>query len=500
VAPRLSVSFSEKEKMKFYTTAVAFVFGFVTTWASATAPDGSDNQGGVSAPAGTYFPSPNVSAVGLNPYTGNVTRVVNDLSVTSASGVGLNWTRYYSTRPSLGLSDFGTGGNWRHSFQWDFSLTTLNGSPAIEIVYPNGTTNYFTETSSNVWTSTNAVTDIIYQSGSAYQLKTSSNISYNFTNITVTQPGTEAQASGYEMTSIVDSKGLSTVLTYQVSFGSVPSGTGSIAAGGDLILKQVTEPGGRYIKVSIPNPPVPRFSPSVPTSGDYCVITEVTTSDGRTASYSYETFDLTSSSPTRLAYCLANVSYSGVVSAAYYNTQLTEYGTPVLSQAVDSRAQGISNIAYTYFTGTGAPFGAVQTISEGSTNTLICTLSLQNGNAQTPEVTFPDGSFYVYTVNAGGLLASIANSLNQTKSFSYTTSSGNLTTTLVDPNGNSSSFTRTSNGELLSKSIPPVGSEASSPTLYWYYNSAGYLTSSVDAKGYTTTYTRNATISQRSNA
>ena len=462
--------------------------GFGCGVRAQTAPNGSDNQGGVSCPAATYFATPNVPLVSLNAYTGNATRVVNDLSVASASEIGLNWTRYYNTRavptpifggqaaPSVFGNSGASGGTWRHSFDWNFETGTVSGVPTLQVMYPTGTTNNFTQTSPNVWTSTSAVTDVITPQGSGYVLTNSSNVQFAFTGYNT------GSVIFYELTSIIDSKGLTTSLTY--------------TSGAYGLLTKITEPGGRYLSIAYGS-----AATSYVGGGeiDANYVSSVTSSDGRTVNYGYTSYSYTAGSTTFLTWVLANAAYSGGTGATYTYTALEPqsnsayYGFFALSQAIDARAQGLANIKYTYFTGSGVPYGDVQTVVEGSSNTTVCTVSLKNGNAQTPEITFPDGSYFLYSVNAGGLLSAVTNALNKTQDFSYTSGTGTWTTTTTDANGYVSSFVRTTTGHLLSQTLPTTGTETTGPTRYWSYNSVGYVISYQDLLGYTTTYTRDPT-------
>lgn len=461
--------------IKMLSITIGFVF--TTLSVEASAPTGLDNQGGVACPAGTYYATPNVLLVGLNAYTGNATRVVNDISVASISEVGLNFVRYYNTRGNPGqFVAYGQVGSWQDSTQWTLTSTTINGIPTIQVIYPNGTTNSFTQTSTNIWTSSGPVTDIITPQTTGYILTTKSNIKYIFTHESI------YSLVGYYLTSIVDSKNLTTTFSYTTT-SNFPV----------IRTTKVTEPGGRYLTITYIQMNIVQAGGG---AANLYYLHSVTTSDGRTATYAYTTISSSWGGTVYSAHLLSTVFYSGIASAAYSYKVLVApnstqtFGTYGLSQAIDSRAQGIPNIKYSYFSGSS---GAVQTISEGSSNTLICTLSLAEDNTQTPEVTFPDGSFLKYNVNTGGLLASITNSLNNSQLFSYTSGTGTWTTTTTDSNGNVSSSTQTTAGKVVSVTLPPTGAETAGPIKYYYYNTAGYLTSFVDSLGHTITLTRDPT-------
>ena len=446
-----------------------------------TAPTGNDNIGGVSAPAGTFNFSPSVSLVGLNPYTANVTRVVDDISTYSVSEVGLDFKRYYNSRGNPGSQQMGNASAWRYSFQWDFTVTTVGSSTSISVVYPEGTAITFSQNGTNTWTAPSPVMDVITLQGTTYTLTTAKNIHYNF-----------SVTSGYgQLNTITDSKGLTTTFAYSYR-NSPPS-----------LITTISEPGGRSMLIQ-----KQMFNTDNQGDGTYWV-SYVGVSDGRYVTYNYTTANTYHQSSPPIAYysCVLSsivdtdtTANTNVTAATYSYKALTTgsnanpVGFCALSGATDSYAVGLPSISYTYFTGGSNPLGAINSVRvNGST---VCTLSLNGGNMQTPEVTFPDGSYFIYQINSGaqgGLLSSITNSstnANNKMLFAYTSGSGTWTTSVTDSNNNVTSSTFSSIGKLLSMTLPPTGSETIGPTLTWNYNTAGYLTSTKDANQNLTTLTR----------
>jgi len=84
---------------------------------SARAQMGNDNPTGIS---GVF--NGNVNTAGsYDPYTGNATRSVTDITVAGAVGAyPLAFTRTMNSRytPGAGTWEMGTAGSWRHSYQW----------------------------------------------------------------------------------------------------------------------------------------------------------------------------------------------------------------------------------------------------------------------------------------------------------------------------------------------------------------------------------------------
>ena len=104
-------------------------------------------------------------------YNGNVTRTVTDLEL--ADGVGsdkLSFQRIAASRRwGDVVSEFGTGGNWRHSYFWKISQYYENTfGPVLTVDYPNGMQRDFWRNSSVslYFQSSDSVKDQILMSGS----------------------------------------------------------------------------------------------------------------------------------------------------------------------------------------------------------------------------------------------------------------------------------------------------------------------------------------------
>ena len=80
---------------------------------------GNDNPTGVT---GEYNGSITTGG-SYDPYTGNATRVVEDITVTGAVGAyPLKWTRILNTRHSFNAVGFGSAGAWTHNYHWTLWL------------------------------------------------------------------------------------------------------------------------------------------------------------------------------------------------------------------------------------------------------------------------------------------------------------------------------------------------------------------------------------------
>src|SRR6476646_301961 len=91
------------------------------------APLGNDNPTGLS---GMY--NGNVNTAGsYDPYTGNATRSITDITVAGAVGAyPLAFTRTMNSRytPGAGTLEFGAAGSWRHSYQWTLDPYVISSS------------------------------------------------------------------------------------------------------------------------------------------------------------------------------------------------------------------------------------------------------------------------------------------------------------------------------------------------------------------------------------
>ena len=118
-------------------------------------PGANYSQGGF---GGAGYPSGVSAAPSFNIYTGSLHREVRDLEVWG--GVGehpLGLPRHYNSRANTTSTTFGNA-NWRHSYQWQMAD---NGAD-LNIYYPDGTCNKFTDVGGSKWTSTAAVPDVLW--------------------------------------------------------------------------------------------------------------------------------------------------------------------------------------------------------------------------------------------------------------------------------------------------------------------------------------------------
>lgn len=111
--------------MKKFCIGFAFALSLGLISSQSSYATGNDNPTGVT---GQYNGSI-TTAGSYDPYTGNATRTITDLSVTGAVGAyPLKWTRTLNTRSLTGPTQMGRGG-WTHSYQWHIYLRQHDNPP-----------------------------------------------------------------------------------------------------------------------------------------------------------------------------------------------------------------------------------------------------------------------------------------------------------------------------------------------------------------------------------
>ncbi|HEY5892532.1 MAG TPA: DUF6531 domain-containing protein [Chthoniobacterales bacterium] len=190
---------------------------------------GNGNSGGPGCPPCDE------SSGGPNPFhvaTGNAYRAITDLEVWG--GVGehqLVFQRYGISRHVGSLKWFGEGHTWRHSYQWEL---VNDGTRALKVYKPDGSQWRYVLTVGQ-WTRLAGTPDRLTQNGSDFILQTDDGYRYRFRTFTDANGGVY-----YLLIDFTDSEGNLYTLTYDES----------------RRLVQVTEPAGRYLRITYSNIPV----------------------------------------------------------------------------------------------------------------------------------------------------------------------------------------------------------------------------------------------------
>ena len=445
-----------------------------------------------------------------DPYTGNAKRTVTDLAV--AGGVGaypLVFTRISNSRGYVVFdntggggqnADFGSGGNWLHSYQWTIDpRNQANGArpPSKAIVnYPDGRAVTFVP-------STNG--DPYYRGGLPGQgvrdrlqfFWDSSTVGRAYLimpdggkvwfSIAIVTSGNGAKSYTYTLKGIIDPYGQTTTIV-----GSPGSG-----------LVTITEPGGRWIKLYY-----------MVLSGNpwASVINRLTVSDGRSIQYSY-TYN---NPPNNTDASLTQVTYfNDPTLVATYTYQLANAGdgNSLLRTCVDPMYSGpMWMIAYNYATGhnpDGTPVVYGQVLSENyfdGTNigAPVSTLTINTKTSRTE--TRGDGKTRTFTYNTTPLLTNWTDFKGHGVSATY--DSNGYVNAVTDFNGHTTNVTNNAfTGAGLTTTFPSTPGDTPPNTprgvVTYTYGSAScadpnnkdsnnpyYVCTGIDEGGHTTNYTR----------
>lgn len=361
---------------------------------------GNDNPTGT---AGQF--NGNVNTAGsYDPYTGNATRSVTDLAVAGGvSSYPLALSRIHNSRFTGGVNStqFGSAGNWRHSYQWTIDPITIvkrgySAMPAsYPVNYPDGRRILFTS-ATPYFKAPGGVGDrfkapLASGPSDCYLLLADGGRVWFEAQINREEIGGGERGDGvlvsstftFTLKGIIDPEGRITTISYP------PDGTMTI-----------TDPTGlRWLKL---------FYGSAP-NGEI-VVDHVTASDGRSVQYQYYTLV----TPGNFSYAALNyiVYFNDPQIVAIYGYQFNNTdpdGRPLLSTAIDCMYGGpMWAISYTYVPGsTGVASGQLQSEnyldpSTGLSGPAVSTLSA-SGNTRTE--TRGDGPSRTFTYSAGRLVS-----------------------------------------------------------------------------------------------
>jgi len=405
---------------------------------SLRAQMGNDNPTGVS---GMF--NGNVNTAGsYDPYTGNATRSITDISVAGAVGAyPLAFTRTMNSRytPGAGTLEFGAAGSWRHSYQWTIDpITIADSGPnrwyvmpgTYNVNYPDGRRISFysqSGTGDSYFRGLPGVSDRFQQLHSdgdsdVYVLLPDGGKIWFTASISRDGDdfGPVISTFEFQFAGIIDPYGQVTTVTYP--------GDGSM---------QITEPAGRWLKL---------FYITTPWMGD-TVLSTVQASDGRSVVYNYGGWQ--PAGAAMYSY-LGNVQYrdnnGGSYAQAIYAYQpgnTDPNGRPLIAWAIDPMYGGpMWAISYNFVPGSsGGVYGQLQSENyldpfTGTPGQVVSSLSA-NGNSRTE--TRGDGPSRTFNY-AGGKLGSYTDFKGQPSYISY---DGNgFTNGFTDARGNTTTTSR----------------------------------------------------------
>jgi RHS repeat-associated protein len=370
---------------------------------SLRAQMGNDNPTGVS---GVY--NGNVTSGGsYDPYTGNATRSITDITVSGAVGAyPLAFTRTMNSRYTSGTGgdEFGPSGNWRHSYQWSIEplVHTSNAANAsvflpdvYTVNYPDGRRLSFSQSNNDTrFRAGSGVSDRFQQlansnGGPCYLLlPDGGKVVFEATvdRLEISEVTHLVMSTfTYQLVAIIDPHGETTTISYP--------GDGS---------ETITEPAGRWLKF---------FYIQTPWNGD-AVIDRVVASDGRSVKYNYGGWQ--PAGTTTYTY-LANAQYldpNGVSYAqaiyAYQQDNTTPNGRPLILWAIDPMYSGrMWAISYSFVAGSSV-YGQLQSENylDPATGTPGQVVSSLSGTGNSRTETRGDGPSRTFTYSGGKLVSS----------------------------------------------------------------------------------------------
>ncbi|CAN5387785.1 hypothetical protein BH23BAC1_BH23BAC1_05790 [soil metagenome] len=401
---------------------------------------GNNSINGVDAPC--PCPPPQPGANFFDPYTGNVHREILDLQVWGSVGeISLDWRRFYNSRG---------GFMWNYSFHYTMYDGGVNsqGRPQLNIHYPEGGENVFTQDANDptLWLPLPGVGKRLFQEDNNFFLQMANGHRYRFEKL--------ADSNGdvyYQLQDIKDSQQNLYTLTYN----------------SDKLLTRVTEPAGRFLQVDYTN-----------ISG-VSVISQVSTSDGRSVKYNNELFDDGVSKWIRFN----SADYGDGTQALYTYYQDQPGGFLSVEHAIDPRYVGAAvNMKYTYDYSI-AP-GYVMEEKNGVTGEVLATLIAE---PDVRKVCYPNGRVqtYVTPTSSLGRTQEYIDGLGRKTTYTYDNGGIGFIETIINPSGRRTTYNaRTIYGNPLEVTHPDGSKEQ------WTRDDLDLVLSYTNELGRITTYTR----------
>lgn len=430
--------------MKNHRLLFPLLFAATVTFAQVPYP-GNDAELGVTRSNGF-----------IDPYTGNLTFQTKDLVVSGAvGGLGLSWRRYATSRTSPAEQLFGLGHNWGHNWQWEMvdAGKDSQGRAVLSVHVPRGWVERFTEISPGEWGTTPGVRDRLTVDGDSFVLTC-----WGAKEVHFAREHTEA-GDVFSARQMTDEIGNVWSLAWK-------SGR----------LVQVTEPAGRWLKISYKTMAAPNRAAG---TAPFTVIDHVTASDGQRVAYTYE-FPATSDYPV-----LASVSYPDGTVAHYTYTEPRPGARALLVQAVDPRGdRRLRGCTFHYRSEPGAALGQVLDVRASKGGTVLSALAADSRGSRSYAVTQDNGAIAYRTFNPGGNVAVEIDALGFARKYDYDADGRGFEIAVTDKLGNIKRYENDANGQIVKTTYPDGTSRI------WRRDAKGRVLAETDELGYTRTYTR----------
>ena len=379
-------------------------------------------------------------------YTGNVRREVDEIVVPGCIGVyPLKWSRIYNSREAETTTALGVG--WRHSYQYTMSLNTGD-----VVNFPDGREIDFNERSG-----------IAERLGGPGVVLLADGGQLIFEGVPYNIPG--SQHTRFRLARIVDPYGQATVMGYDSTetdqYGNA-----------HYRLARVTEPGGRYLKITY----VDALDTSNIASVEAC---DSQNNVNQRVSYTYAPFTSTGSS--HASSTLTRADYSDGTSAQYTyqndnSSRRGSPGIPLLKTCNDVRYSGpMRQIEYLFVAGDQI-HGKIKSEKKPGTGEAVSTILFPSGRAaQTRVETRGDGPRRTFTYSNKGRLLSLTDFTNQaSRSRSMSYDGAGFIGSVKDELNHETVYTREANIGQLTQLLNPEGghvdleyTDANNPYFLW---------------------------------
>jgi RHS repeat-associated protein len=394
----------------------------------------------------------------LDPYTGNLAFSTRDLIVAGAVGErGLSWARCTTSRTSQKEPLFGLGHNWAHNWQWEMvdAGQDSQGRAMLSVRLPGGWVHPFTQTSPGQWWPTPAEKHRVVSNGDSFIVLHQDGGEVRFTRSHTTQGDT------YTLNEISDAVGNVSKLTWE---------------NGRLV--QVTEPAGRWLKISYISLSAPNAAVGVK---PYTVIAKVVASDGQVVSYDYA-FPAGADYPV-----LAKVAYPDGTSASYTYAAPRAGTRVLLTQVDDPRADSsVRGRSFRYYGNPDAAVGQTMEVRTADGSAVLQSVAADPRNARTYAAKQDNGVTVYRTYNPGGNVAADIDALGFSAKTSYDVGGRGFKISSTDKLGKVTQFVKDANGYVIKQTAPDGTSKT------WQRDARGRVLAETNELGQTRTYTRDA--------
>ncbi|MGH8019267.1 MAG: hypothetical protein ACREIA_13440 [Opitutaceae bacterium] len=362
----------------------------------------------------------------IAPYTGNVAFSTSDLAVAGAVGMyGLRWQRHATSRTPQAEPLFGLAHNWTHSYQYEMvdAGSDKEGRRMLSFRAPLGAEERFTQTSTGAWNGSPSMRYILAAKGDDFVVTATNGNQSRFTRART------ARGDVFTLRERVD-----------------PEGNIWAFAWIDGRLSQVTEPAGRWLKISYTSLAAPGGAKGAP---PFTVISEVNASDGQRVAYHYE-FPDGADYPV-----LTRVDYPDGTQASYKYATPRPAGRLLLAQAIDPHGdRNLRGRMFHYRSEADAAHGQLLEIRAAEGGAIIQSLAADGRTLRGYAVGESNGATVYRTYHPGGNLVEEVDAIGFARMHEYDAEGRGFKTAVTDELGHVTRFENDVQGRRVKVTFP----------------------------------------------